>query len=231
MEVIESKLEQLFVNWKSQRDYEPFVDDGILNYQKWLVSNPKIMFLLKESADDFVKIRNFSVDITKGKGPHFWWNICYWKYLVNELYKGEDPMFISQDNLPEVLFNNNVLDSIAYVNVKKSCENLSVSSDQDILDFANRDKDFLGEQINLINPDVVFCSNVTFVAYKLLFKEDGELIKINQVCYRHKDRLILCYNHPSYFQIAGGRETLFNNLKKALLEGGNVLKQFSWGSK
>ena len=147
MDVIESKLEQLFVNWKSQRDYEPFVDDGILNYQKWLVSNPKIMFLLKESADDFVKIRNFSVDITKGKGPHFWWNICYWKYLINELYKGEDPMFISQDNLPGVLFNNNVLDSIAYVNVKKSCENLSVSSDQDILDFANRDKDFTADLI------------------------------------------------------------------------------------
>ena len=52
MDVIESKLEQLFVNWKSQRDYEPFVDDGILNYQKWLVSNPKIMSIIFNNFDN-----------------------------------------------------------------------------------------------------------------------------------------------------------------------------------
>jgi len=226
METIKEKLEKLSEKWKSQRNYDYFVYDGILNYHKWSTAHPKILFLLKETADDFTQIAGTEINITKGNGSHFWWNICYWKYLVNGIYNGENPEFIDQNELPEVKYNNNILDSIAYVNVKKNCENKTHTDDGEILKYAQEDKNLLMEQIDLINPHVVFCNNITFASYRHIY--ENELIQINSICYRHKDRLILHFRHPSYFQIAGGRETHFNDLKSALLDNGNVLNQFNW---
>jgi hypothetical protein len=190
------------------------------------MTHPRILFLLKETADDFTQIAETEIDITKGNGSHFWWNICYWKYLINSISNGEKPEFINQNELPEVKFNNNILDAIAYVNVKKNCENKTKTDDSDILRYAQQDKDLLAEQIDLINPHIVFCSNITFISYQQIY--ENELTQINSICYRHKDRLILHFRHPSYFQISGGRETHFNDLKNALLKNGNVLSQFNW---
>ena len=229
MESQREKLELLSEKWKSQKGYNYFVYDGILNYGKWNFVTPKILFLLKEAADDFTEIAGLEINITNGNGPHFWWNICYWKYLIENLSKGVDVTFVSQSELPEVKINNNILDSIAYVNVKKNCENITISNDSDIYQYAINDKELLVEQIEIINPDVVFCSKVTFLAYKYLY--GNEIEKINSICYKHKNRLILNFRHPSYFQISGGRETLFNNLKSALTVDGNLFGQFSWSIK
>lgn len=226
MKNIQEFMERLFDDWKLKRNYENFVYDGVLNYEKWSIVKPRILFLLKETADDFTQIAGNDIDITGGNGTHFWWNICYWKYLVKGLYRGETPEFINKSDLPEVKFNNNKLDSIAYVNVKKNCENKTVTNDGEILDYARNDKAFLVKQIDLIDPNIVFCNNVTFASYKIIY--DNELIQINNICYRHNNRLIIHYKHPSFFQIAGGRETLFYDLKNALSDNGNVLKLFAW---
>lgn len=227
MENLKEQQTQLYEKWKTQRGYEYFVYDGILNYEKWNSISPKVMFLLKETADDFIMIADEPHNVTTGNGPHFWWNICYWKYLIDKMYKNEEVEFIDQYELPEVRFNNNILDSIAYVNIKKDCENKTQSSDSEIKEFAKSDGPLLVEQIDLINPDIIFCNNVTFVSYKYIYNVSME--KLNDICYKHKNRLILKYKHPSYFQISGGRETLFNNLKKALSENDSILNQFNWG--
>jgi hypothetical protein len=229
MESQREKLELLSEKWKLQKGYNNFVYDGILNYEKWNSLTLKILFLLKETADDFTKIADQEINITKGNGSHFWWNICYWKYLIENLSKGVNADFVSQSELPEVKINNNILDSIAYVNVKKNCENKPASNDSEIYQYAINDKELLVEQIELINPDVVFCSKVTFLAYRYVY--DNEIEKINSICYKHKNRLILNFRHPSYFQISGGRETLFNNLKIALTADGNLFGHFPWAIK
>ncbi len=228
MTTIKEKQLHLYEQWKKERNYDDFVYDGILSYEKWDSIIPKIMFLLKETADDFTAIAEKAHDITNGNGTHFWWNICYWKYLIDKLYKNEEAEFIDSSELPEVKYNNNLLDSIAYVNIKKNCDNNPNSNDSVILDYAKSDQLFLVQQIDLIGPDIVFCSNATFNAYKCIYKEP-QLEKLNDICYKHGNRLILKFRHPSYFQISGGRETNFNDLKNALSSDGNILKQFNWG--
>jgi hypothetical protein len=225
METLKAKQEELYIKWQGNRNYSNFVKDGILNYERWNSLSPKILFLLKESADHFTNIAGEKINITKGNGTHFWWNICYWKYIINCLYNNIEPLFISTIDLPEVKLNNNILDSIAYVNIKKQCDNLTKSKDNDILNFAQKDKELLLEQIDLINPDVIFCSKVTFKAYKHIY--EGNIEEINRICFKHNGRLVINFFHPSFFQISGGRETIFNSLKEAL-EKDNVLNSFNW---
>jgi len=223
MEEIKTQQEELYQQWEENSKYEYFVRDGILNYEVWKNTTPKTMFLLKETADDFVQIADNDIDIRNGNGSHFWWNICYWKYVVLNKYLKKDLSFIPTHELPEAQ-NDYILNDIAYVNVKKQCDNKTKTNDGEILEYANRDKQLLETQIELINPDIVFCNPVTFKAYSIIF--GNQLIKLNDVCYKHNNRLILNFRHPSYFQIAGGRQTHFIDLSKAIDD--SVLRQFSW---
>lgn len=226
MKTTEEKLNELNEKWINERKYDPFVYDGILNFQKWNKSHPKILFLLKETADDFTHIANSKIDIRTGNGPHFWWNIVLWKYAINKIFNNEDASFPNMENIPEVKENNYILDSIAYVNVKKTCDNYTTSSDSDIIGFANHDKDFLIQQINLINPNIIISSKLTFNCYKTIYQIEPEYI--TDICYNHNDRLILKYKHPSFFQISGGRETLYYGLCEALKEKNGIMNIFSW---
>lgn len=216
MENNKQNLASLNQEWKEARPNYYFVNDGILNQEVWNNTRPKIMFLLKESADDFTNIaENNTIDIRKGNGPHFWWNIAYWKFIVNKLHKKENPEYIETSSLPEA-GNQYILNDIAYVNIKKHCENKTSTDDNDIITYAQRDKEYLIQQIDAINPNVIFCNNTTFKAYNILYTK--EIVTLTNICYKHKNRLIINYKHPSYFQIAGGRETLFHSLKNSLTE-------------
>lgn len=223
---LKEKQELLYKEWISKRDYKLFVKDGILNYKKWETTKPKILFLLKESADNFTEIANQDIRIHTGNGNHFWWQICYWKYIINKLHSKEKVVFIPTKQLPESL-NENRLDSIAYVNVKKLCENKTTSKEKDILQYADVDKILLKKQIDLIQPNVVFCSTTTFKAYKKIYPQNN-LKELNKICYKDGQKLVLKFRHPSYFQIKGGRKTNFTDLHQSLLEKNGILNQFDW---
>lgn len=220
--ISENKLSD---KWQAKRKYSNFVYDGILCKEKWEDESPKIMFLLKESADHFTRISESEIDVRKGNGNHFWWNICYWKYVVKSLSQNIVPYFINADELPESK-NQYKLDSISYVNIKKQCDNKTKSDDREILRYAINDKDFLKEQIDLINPSVVFCSNITFKCYETIYNKLNT--SINDLYFLHNGRLIIKFYHPSYFQIKGGRERLFEILKGKTTDEKvlNILRKF-----
>jgi hypothetical protein len=226
MNIAKEEQHTLYKEWQSKRKYENFVYDGIINYEKWENAKPKILFLLKETTNDFKKISEQSIDIRKGSGNHFWWNICYWKYLITQLYYDRPTDFIEQHQLPEVKENNYILDSIAYVNVKKNCDNNNQSDDAEIFSYAKSDKDLLIRQLDLINPNIIICSNITFEAYKHLYNDN--LTSINDFCFKHNSKLIIKFRHPGYFQIKGGKETLYSHLKNHLTVPDNILKKFNW---
>lgn len=166
---------------------------------------------------------NFNIYIREGKGTHFWWNIAYWKFIENSIYNNTNPDYSTTDKLSEAS-REYILNDIAYVNIKKNCENKTRTNSSDIITYAKNDRQYLIKQIDLINHDVIFCSETTFRAYKILHSE--YLLQLNTICNRHDNRLIINYKYPSYFQISGGRKTLFNNLKNSLLE--IDFKQFNW---
>ena len=224
--MIQKKLEELNQTWQQERSYRFFTIDGVLNYKNWETQTPKILFLLKESADGFIDIAGRGHNITKGNGPHFWWNICYWKYLINNISTKRNYEFVSKFELPEVKNNNYILDSISYVNIKKNNEGKTKSERNDILKYARQDKYFLKKQLDIIEPNVIFCSQDTFDAYKHIY--DSVLIKINNNCFKHNERLIINFYHPSYGFMKGGREAIYNVLRDNLTFENNLMEQFNW---
>jgi hypothetical protein len=181
----------LLDEWSAQRpEYKIFVRDGILNKSLYTASNPKIAILLKESNDDFVEIAPLTTD---GYGPngnssHFWRNINIYTYIATCAWNNINPIY---DDIHEI--TEKQVNSIAYINVKKNAENKSVSNDNEILEYSERDQPFLRKQLRIIQPQIVFCGN-TKKCYD--FIEDSSFLKHN--VYLGKNRLVIDYYHPSY---------------------------------
>ncbi|MGZ0016906.1 hypothetical protein [Yeosuana sp. AK3] len=188
---IPQKLTVLNSKWKAERpQYKNFVSDGILNYSEYRKQNPKILFLLKESNSGFINIAPFP----EGYGPRGSSNM-FWRYM-----RGYEHIIISA--LKEQPFNENkVLElkekkniNTAYVNVKKQCDNNPTSNSMEIELFAQNDKELLTEQIELINPDVIYCAG-TFSSYKILY---NEVNKLSMGIYQTKERIVIDYYHLAH---------------------------------
>ena len=187
-----TQVKLLFDEWKIQRpDYINFCEDGILVQSKWKNSNPKILFLLKETYSHFI-------DISGPMGPYgtsktFWRKMKIWTYIITELMNNREPIF---EKIYEIKELPN--DSIAYVNIKKNAEktenNGEANSDySDILSYAKKDKDFLKRQIDLINPDIILCCATIDFAKELY----PDLSSISNKLFQADRKLIISYSHPS----------------------------------
>lgn len=182
----------LFDNWKKNRpNYKNFCEDGILVQEKWETSNSKILFLLKETYSHFI-------DISGPMGPSgtsntFWRKMKIWTYIIDELFANRDP------NFNEIfIVKEQPNETVAYVNLKKNAEkfegtNDAYSDDTDIMKYVESDKEYLIEQIKLIDPNVVFCCSTFEFAKKLYPK--FQLIADN-VIYAN-GMLFIDYFHPS----------------------------------
>jgi hypothetical protein len=74
-----------FLNeWKTVRGYEPFCEDGLLDIEKWEKSS-KIMFLLKESYDDWYEIHECGAVGQEGGSNRFWRNMRMYTYILKSV--------------------------------------------------------------------------------------------------------------------------------------------------
>lgn len=206
---------------KERYPHNPIVDDGILVDEIYKQQKVKVMFLLKETYGGYLKIIN-KQKIYNGKSVPFWPNIFNWTKLVNDLKANKEPKFI-----PKALIRNynEYIDNIAYVNIKK-IEGLKKSNYKDIMNYAIKDSDILKLQIDKINPDIIFTSDLNF--YKAIFglknlneynlkkyqSESNKKLKLLSI--EHNNRKIIKVYHPSYFGINQEKtfETILNFLKK-----------------
>ena len=132
---------------------------------------------------------------------------------------------ITNLELPETI------NDIALIEVKKLNEGRSTSDDKEINMYAKIDKDFIKEQIDLINPDIILCCYTGEAYADHLFIEDAweKLISISKCnCYKDFNRLVIDFYHPSTRSDERAKE-LFDILCKMIKEG-NVFKKFSWNN-
>lgn len=192
MSTIIENQEKLLKKWKSERlEYKRFVKDGILDENAYLASSPKIMFLLKEGNDDFENIAPLK-DGSKGYGPNgnsntFWRLISGWSYIAHKAWNEEE--VLKKDVM---VAKEKPVKAIAYINVKKHIENKPKSDDFEILKYAKEDREFLKEQIELTNPDIIFCGG-TKESFDLLYNSQ----RIDTWIHSSDKRLIIDYHHPS----------------------------------
>jgi len=126
---------------------------------------------------------------------------------------------------------------IALVEVKKVNEGQRSSALKKIIEYALRDRGFLTEQIDLIQPEVILCC-YTIDAYDGIYPEDADEpcqqlscvpVKWNTkhvYCYKHHGRLIIDFYHPS---IRGGHDEQLFEMLSELLQNGHVFDHFGWG--
>ncbi len=182
----------LFTKWETERpDYNKICRDGILVQSEWDKSNPKILFLLKETYEHF--------DIIEGEcGPSgtsrtFWRRMRMWTYVITEIYNDRVPTFERA-----MLIKEEPNKDIAYVNIKKNAQKREYNSepnsvDSDIRRYAVRDKEFLQRQIEIINPSVVLCCS-TFKFCDIIF---NNIRSVSDKLYNSNGIWIIDFGHPS----------------------------------
>ena len=220
----------LFHRWKKARPMYEFVHDGIADFSEWCKAQPKTLFLLKENPDNEWEPKE---GLTTSSG-RFSQNIARWhhalKCLLNDYSK--IPLF-DVDGLPKVIKD------IALVEVKKTNQGRRTSERKEIHAFADRDKTFLRDQIEIIQPDVVVCCGTGDAYESIIYgNEAWKPIESSQVsftndenntrqCYSHRGRLVIDFYHPT--PIGRNDLNLFLMLCE-MIRTGRVFDYFEWNN-
>jgi len=143
--------EELFCQWEANR--RGFVPDGAASEMDYLLSNPKIVFILKEANDpdnNKLDIRNIML---KGERPQTWNNIARWVHGINNLAA------VPAWNFYEKITNDfraKMLKSISTINLKKS-PGIHAADHASLSKVANEDKEYIRRQYSLYDPDFTIC--------------------------------------------------------------------------
>lgn len=181
------------------------ITDGVCDFEGYLKSDPKIMWILKEPNGQYpngeleeggwsIVADAFGNDIEGVAKQQTWQVIIYvmYGYLNGLMY---DDMDYVRDNIEMA----KVLQSIAYLNVSK-VPGYSTSNYNNIEQCYAQWKPILDRQIETYNPDIIIFGN-TFAHFENDFKEKG-LKQIGNVpgwinVYRVGNRILLDAYHPS----------------------------------
>ena len=143
--------EQLFQKWQENR--EGFVRDGVVSEEDYIVSKPKIAFILKEVNDPGGggwDLRNF---VSEGGRPQTWNNIARWVYGIRNITS--IPKWDFFENISEE-FRIKTLQSICAINLKKS-PGTHTTDQASLKAVANEDRVFIQKQYKLYDPDITVC--------------------------------------------------------------------------
>ena len=148
--MIKEKEQQLFSEWKCEREYSSFIADGILNEKIWNEQSLKITFVLKEAnwINGNVDLCEFLLSEPKGSYWKTWNNIARWSKAL--LDGGEYPQYVSKKD------KTYWLSKVSFLNLKKVGGD-SQAENRDIKNYAIMDAKFIYRQLCLYQPDIIIC--------------------------------------------------------------------------
>jgi len=139
-------LESIYDHYLNEKIDKEFMWDGPSYWEKYEASNPRIVFLAKEAHDSFHPSTPRRLD------DRFTRNIARWASIINLILdansKIKNPF---EENL------QNAYDSIAIVETKKIDDGYTSSSDSNLKKFAWLGRDFLKEQLEILEPYIIIC--------------------------------------------------------------------------
>lgn len=226
--MLKEKEQALFSRWKEERGYPAFISDGIFDEKEWNQQNCKILFVLKEANWE-----NGNCDLCEfllsEKSPTYWrtWNnVVRWTMAL--LAPGEYPRNISNSE------KSYWLRKVSFINLKKVGGD-AVAENETIKEYAEKDRYYLREQIELYRPDIMICcgrgvGKNADILHDIVFhpsqisswqepitekKYNYFYVKINE-----KQIPVLSFYHP---QMRGGHEK-FQRHYEEMIEIGKILK-------
>ncbi len=173
------KLKELFKEWKLRYEQGDFIEDGIIDEDRWDKALAKVLFLAKETSDDpgdyLARIRN-----EKAAG----WDVAgAWAYAVQNVKL--NPSY-SEARKPENW--SQAFLSSALLNLKKP-KGTSSADMAKVLEVAKRDREFIYRELEIMNPGIILCCGTFNVATEIIpgFKGlkpidlDGKCSRLNDV--------------------------------------------------
>lgn len=219
----QTKNSELFTRWKAKHLQKygqiSFVSDGIVNPEKWFSLNnseERIMFLLKEAYDKSETPLDW--DEAKWLNQEKCMENCSYEsdcrkcditgttfnFIASVVHGITESLTESYDSWLGIETHNNsvykvkrreLLRKIAVVNIKKS-DGKSSSRDDDIYYYAADDKEFLIEQIKLINPTMIVCGG-TYNYLRCIFTDLPRLEDSSNGSCAYKSIKIVAAQHPN----------------------------------
>lgn len=229
----EVAMDNLYTDWRKKRGHidieygkkkytfdvnheDSFITDGIVCPEEWFKKDNKFrpLFLLKEAYDtngkgfDLIKEQLATEDKLSGT----WIYVTDWTWgLFNTTAK----VIADYSKAPSCLgkkegydkYNNEMLRKIAVINCKKS-GGKSKSKYEEILGYADFDREELKREIEICDPTIIICG-YTATALEYILKSDEDLTRYNfrekqgrnSNLYYHielngHDVLVIDYYHP-----------------------------------
>ena len=213
------QLDELFEKWEKEFEFTHFFYDGLMyrgeiknpywrssgnEDELWEKASKRVMFLMKDvnaggdgtDVDDDIRGRNF-----KDATSRTYQNMSYWLYgLLKTIENGQVPGFTFSDPEAKQFFDDT---PVAYVNCKKEAGTSSVSNST-LNYYIKRDKKFIIEEIEILNPDIIVCCAWTESGGNSIFefiKENvyQDIEKVNGWMYysKEKNKLIINSYHPA----------------------------------
>lgn len=147
---IKEAEQHLFDEWKRERHYPYFIEDGVFDETVWQTQPYKVLFVLKEANWE-----NGNADmcafLLSEVSPTYWttWNnIARWSKAILE--GGDYPRYVSKSD------KTYWLRRIAAMNLKKVGGD-AVAENETIYSYGQQDRVYLKRQIELYTPDLIIC--------------------------------------------------------------------------
>ena len=213
---IRSAEDGLFKRW--QRRHQNLVTDGVVDEQAYLLSTPKLLFVLKEVNDENGGGWDLREYLRENGGRGQTWNgVSQWAKGIAAL-PSEAPWetLKSLDETKRI----EALRPIAAMNLKKSPGG-SRTNRRDLASVARADRDLLIEQFHLYSPDLVICCGdvVGDLMCEILQLDPAKAWRstAKNVGYiEHANRkYLISYYHP---QARHSKETMFHEVVGAVRE-------------
>ena len=228
--LIEQSIYELAKKLGLSNDKIEPITDGIYSAEKYLNSNPKIAWILKEPYDDKDKQGKpcgggWSIPRECFDGDDAWKNRT-WRLMIYSMYgffnklSWEDMDYI-RDNKKMA----DILKQIAYINISKMPA-LTNSSQSPIGDYYKIWKQILFDQIKLYKPDILIFGNTIDYFWEDLFgQQDIQPIweyKKDDICYlvayKKDDMILLSVYHPQAHFSGFDSGEYVNSIIKAIKE-------------
>ena len=228
VEKLKSKCEQIEqeicdayidVNGKA----EPIVD-GIVDIDKYLETEPKILWILKEPYDDvedglasgggwhFSNDFLANDDFYKGMGRSraTWHPVIYVSFGILNSFRDYNDMDYIRDDQTMV----DVIKQIAVINVKKLPGFTRTYGSVTINSAYLEHKELLHKQIELYNPDIIIGGSTMYLFYEKLRINPEDIIKSGSIDYAIKgNKIYIAAYHPGQTQVT--RDVYVNDIIKA----------------
>ena len=150
-------MSDLFIRWRNARpEYDQFNEDGIVNKECWknIETSKKLLFILKEtnglegSLSDFLK--------NGGNSSYYrtWNNIARWTEIIMS------GIYLDKVSCQQL---HDSLQKIAAINIKKQSGSAR-SNRKVIFEAADKDREFLQEDIREINQEIIIPCGFNFAS-------------------------------------------------------------------